>query len=169
MSAIGLLLIRLVFGPLVAIHGSQKLFGWFGGYGIGGTGAFFEALGFRPGAVFAAAAGLAEFGGGMLVAFGLFTPVACAAVLSVMIVAIATVHWRNGLLAMTNGVELPLLYAAAATCLALTGPGMYSLDAVLGLSGWWTPQVTVLVLVVGVAGGFANLGVRRPLPQSAET
>jgi len=168
-SAIGLLLLRLVFGPLIAIHGSQKLFGRFGGYGIGGTGAFFETLGFRPGAVFAAAAGLAECGGGVLLAVGLFGPVAASAVVSVMIVAIATVHWRNGLLAMTNGIELPLLYAAAAVCLALTGPGTYSVDRAIGISSWWTPQVTGIVLLIGIVGGFANLGMRRQLPESAKT
>src|SRR5262245_2686881 len=129
----GLLLARVVFGSLIAVHGSQKLFGWFGGYGIGGTGGFFESLGFRPGQLFAMAAGLAESGGGLLLAVGLFEPAAAAAIISVMIVAIVAVHSRNGLLAMTNGVELPLLNAIAAASLALTGPGAYSLDAVFGL------------------------------------
>src|SRR3989442_5399065 len=68
--AIGLLLVRLVFGGLMAAHGSQKLFGWFGGYGLIGTGTFFEQLGFRPGRLFAAAAGLTEVLGGVLVAVG---------------------------------------------------------------------------------------------------
>ena len=62
----GLLMLRLVFGGLFAVHGSQKLFGWFGGYGLSGTGTFLEGLGFRPGRLFAAADGLAEFGGGVL-------------------------------------------------------------------------------------------------------
>src|SRR5215471_13631833 len=115
----GLLIVRVVFGLLFAAHGSQKLFGWFGGYGLSGTGAFFEGLGFRPGRLFAAADGLAEFGGGILLAVGLLAPVASAAIVSVMLVANLTVHWRNGLLALTNGVELPLLYTVAALSLAL--------------------------------------------------
>src|SRR5713101_4587273 len=128
---LGLLLIRLVFGLVMAAHGAQKLFGWFGGYGITGTGGFFEGLGFRPGKLFAALAGLGEFGGGLLLAVGFLGPVGSALVLSVMIVAAVTVHWGKGLFAASNGIEMPLLYAAAATALALTGPGLYSLDALI--------------------------------------
>jgi putative oxidoreductase len=166
MSA-GLLIGRLVFGTLMAIHGSQKLLGWFGGYGLSGTSAFFEGLGFRPGRVFVVADVFAESGGGVLLALGLFEPAAAAAIISVMIVAIATVHWRNGLLAATNGIELPLLYAASALSLGLTGPGAYSIDAVLGVSVWWTPQLTRIVLAAGIVGGFASLGMRRLTPAAA--
>jgi putative oxidoreductase len=77
-----------------------------------------------------------------------------------MIVAAVTVHWGQGLLATTNGVELPLLYAAAAVGLALTGFGPYSLDAWLGIASAWTPTTTVVVLALGIAGGFANLALR---------
>jgi len=84
-----------------------------------------------------------------------------------MIVAIVTVHWQHGLLALTNGVELPLLYAAAALPLALTGAGDYSLDAALGLRSLWTPQVTAVVLVAGIIGALASLAVRRSTPTVA--
>ena len=160
----GLLISRLVFGLLMAVHGSQKLFGWFGGPGMSGTSAFVEGLGFRPGRLFAVGNVLAECGGGVLLALGLFEPAAAAAIVSVMIVAIATVHWSNGLLALNNGIELPLLYLTAALSLALTGPGAYSLDVALGLREWWTPQVTAAVLAAGVIGGLASLGMRRPAP-----
>ncbi len=158
----GLLIARVVFGSLFAIHGCQKLFGWFGGYGIGGTATFFEGLGFRPGRIFVIADAVTECGGGLCLALGLFQPLAAAAIVAGMIVAIATVHWHNGLLVTTNGIEVPLLYATVAVSLALTGPGLYSLDAFLGLNAWWTPASTISALAAGAAGGLAALAMRRP-------
>ena len=115
----------------------------------------------------AAANAVAECRGGVLLTLGLFEPAAAAVIVSVMIVAIATVHWRNGLLASINGIELPLLYLTAALTLALTSPGDYSLDAVLGLRQWWTPQITGIALAAGVVGGFGSLMMRRPAPAVA--
>src|SRR6266446_4597794 len=85
---LGILFIRVLFGVAIAAHGAQKLFGWFGGYGIKGTGGFFESIGFRPGTTLAALAGLSEFAGGVLLILGLFTPFAAAAVVATMIVAL---------------------------------------------------------------------------------
>src|SRR5919108_3032323 len=93
----GLFLARVTLGLLMAAHGSQKLFGWFGGYGLSATAGFLEGIGFRPGRLFATAAALAEFGGGLLFALGLFHPIAAALIVSVMIVAAGSVHWSNGL------------------------------------------------------------------------
>jgi putative oxidoreductase len=157
----GLLLARVTIGLLMAAHGSQKLFGWFGGHGLAGTAGFFEALGFRPGRPFATAAALGETGSGLLLALGLFTPFAAAVMLSVMIVAAASVHWTNGLFAMANGIEVPLLYGVVAATLALTGPGAYSADALFGLSSLWTPQVIGAALAFGVAGAVGNLALRK--------
>jgi putative oxidoreductase len=159
---LALLVARLVFGGLFAAHGSQKLFGWFGGYGLEGTGGFFESIGFRPGRLFAIAAGAAEFFGGLLLALGLLTPLAATLIVSVMLVAIVTVHWSNGLLATGNGVELPLLYGVAASTLALGGPGKYALDTVLGLTPFWTPEVVVGAIGLGLIGGALNVALRRP-------
>jgi putative oxidoreductase len=155
----GLLIARLVFGTVMAAHGAQKLFGWFGGYGIAGTGGFFESVGFRPGRVLAVAAGLGETAGGLLVASGLLGPVGPALMLSVMIVA-SSLHWSNGLFAITNGIELPLLYSAGAVALALTGYGLYSLDALFGIAGFWTPELIWAAIAGGVLGGVANLVLR---------
>ena len=162
----GLLLLRLVFGLVMAAHGAQKLFGWFGGYGIAGTGGFFESqLGFRPGKLFAALAGLGEFGGGLLLAFGFLGPIGGALILSVMIVATVTAHLGKGLFA-PGGIEIPLLYGAASTALALTGPGRYSLDAILGLST--TQPLALIALGIGIVGAFTNLALRRnPAPATA--
>ena len=107
----GLLLARMVFGLLMAAHGTQKLFGWFGGYGLAGTAGFFEQLGFRPGRFFAATAAGTEIAAGLLVALGLLGPLGPALIVSVMVVAIATVHWPHGLFAQNNGIEVPLLYS----------------------------------------------------------
>ena len=159
--AIGLLLIRLVLGVLMAAHGSQKLFAWFGGYGLTGTGTFFEQLGFRPGRLFAAAAGWTEVLGGVLVAVGLGGPIGPALVVSVMIVAVVSVHWGHGLFAATNGIEVPLLYAAGAAALAFTGSGRYSVDALLGLTSMSTAANAGIALGLAAAGAIANLAVRQ--------
>ena len=161
----GLLVARLVFGLLMVAHGTQKLFGWFGGYGLAGTGGFFETIGFRPGRTFAAAASLAEITGGLLLALGFLGPLGPALMISVMIVAAISVHWKNGLFAAANGVEVPLLYAAGAVALALTGPGLFSLDALLGLESLWTPAIVWAAIAIGVVGGVVNLALRRVAPE----
>ncbi len=163
----GLLAARVVLGLLMAAHGAQKLFGWFGGYGLAGTGGFFESLGFRPGKFFAAMAALTEFSSGLLVAFGVLGPVGPALMLSVMIVAAVSVHLKNGLFAAANGIEMPLLYAVGAVALGLTGPGLYSLDSALGIGDFWTPALALLVLGIGALGAFGNLALRRPVPVAA--
>jgi putative oxidoreductase len=157
----GLLLARLIFGALMVAHGTQKLFGWFGGYGIAGTAGFFEQLGFHPGRLFVVTAALTEVVSGILIALGLFGPVGPALLLSVMIVAAGSVHWKHGVFASTNGIEVPLLYATGAVALAFTGPGPLSLDTVLGMDHIWTPALKLAVLAVGVVGGAVNLLARR--------
>ena len=159
---VGLLLARAVLGLMMAAHGSQKLFGWFGGHGLAGTAGFFETLGFRPGRAFAAAAAGTEIASGLLVAAGLLGPIGPALMLAVMIVAAISVHWAGGLFAMSNGIEMPLLYGTGATALALTGPGAYSLDTLLGLAPAWTPRMAWAALAVAVVGGAVNLALRRP-------
>lgn len=161
---IGLLLSRVFIGLALAAHGSQKLFGWFGGYGLNGTGGFFEQLGYRPGKMFAAMAGLGEAGGGLLTALGLGGPIGPAIIITVMLVAAYSVHWKNGFWQMKNGYELPALYAAAALSFASAGFGAYSLDAFLGLGGIWSDSIRWIVIAAAVVLGFANLAARRPAP-----
>jgi putative oxidoreductase len=167
--SVGLLVARLVFGVVMSAHGAQKLFGWFGGYGLTVTGGFFEQLGFRPGRVFVAIASATEIVAGLLIAFGLLGPVGPALMLSVMIVAAVAGHWANGFFATSNGIELPLLYASVAVVLALTGPGLLSLDAMLGLEALWSPAFAAVAIAVGVIGGIGNLAARRrPAPSASD-
>jgi putative oxidoreductase len=165
----GLLLGRLILGTLLAAHGSQKLLGWFGGYGIAGTGGYFESIGFRPGKFFAAAAGLTEIVGGTLLALGLLGPIGPALIITIMIVAAVSVHLKHGVFAMNNGIEVPLLYATGALTLALTGPGLFSIDAALGLDQIWTPELVWGAIALGVVAGLVNLSLRRTAPQVSQT
>ena len=163
---IALLLVRLL-GIGFAAHGTQKLFGWFGGYGIEGTGGFFEQLGFRPGKFHASVAGFAELIGGILIALGLFAPFGAMLVVAVMVVAIFSVHFVKGFFATNGGYELNLLYIALALVVGVVGSGAYSLDAALGLSTLWTPAVSWGAIGLGVLGGLGNLALRRK-PAHAE-
>jgi putative oxidoreductase len=153
---LALLVLRLVIGITFAAHGAQKLFGAFGGHGIGGTAGFFEQVGLRPGKLHAWVAGLAEFFGGLLIAVGLLTPVAAAALIGVMTAAVITVHLRNGFFAGQNGYEYNLVLAAASFALAGVGAGDWSLDGALDLglagTGW-----AIAALVLGLLGGLGAI------------
>ncbi|MGZ4389425.1 MAG: DoxX family protein [Gaiellaceae bacterium] len=129
---LGRLLVRGAIGTLMIGHGTQKLFGWFGGGGPEGTGQFFEQVGLRPGRRHALAAGAAEAGGGALLALGLVTPVAVGALQGVMLTAIRHVHWKNGPWVTKGGYEYNLVLVAALFDLAESGPGRLSLDAARG-------------------------------------
>lgn len=159
--SVGLLVARVVIGLLMAAHGAQKIFGWFGGYGLSATGQAFEQIGFHPGTAFAGAAAISEILSGLLVTLGFLGPVGPALMISVMIVAAVTVHWEHGIFAAKNGIELPLLYGTAALGLAVTGFGQYSLDALLGIAGHLPAVDTWIALSLGVVGGFANVALRR--------
>jgi putative oxidoreductase len=157
---IALLGLRLVVGLGFAAHGAQKLFGVFGGHGIQGTAGFFEQIGLRPGKLHAWAGGTAEFLGGLLIALGLVTPFAAAALIAVMTVAVLTVHLRNGFFVSNSGYEYNLVLAAAVFALAGVGAGEWSLDNALGMdlagTGW-----ALGALGAGVLGGLgAVLGGR---------
>jgi putative oxidoreductase len=127
----GLLTLRVGVGGVLFAHGAQKLFGWFGGHGLDATAGAFDQMGFRPGRSNAVAAGMAEVGGGTLVALGLATPAAGSVAAGTMIAA-ASVHAPNGFFAANGGYEYPALLGLSAAALSLTGPGELSLDAAFG-------------------------------------
>jgi putative oxidoreductase len=159
--AIALLIARLVLGGGMFAHGAQKLFGWFGGYGIKGTGGWMESMGFKPGNLFAAAAGLGEAAGGLLTALGIGGPLGPALIVMVMIVAILTVHLKNGFWQANSGYELNTMYISGVLILAFVGFGPYSLDTALGIDGMWTDSLRWIVLGVAVLLALGNLMVRR--------
>lgn len=126
-------IVRIAAGLLLIPHGAQKLFGWFGGYGLTATGQYFEGqLGMSPGVLFAGAAGSVEFFGGIALVLGLFTRPVAAAVAVLMAVAL-TVHVPNGFFWSNGGIEYPLMWGLLAIAIFLRGGGQYSLDARLGV------------------------------------
>ncbi|OEJ30754.1 DoxX family protein [Streptomyces subrutilus] len=154
----GLLLLRLVLGLTMAAHGAQKLFGWFGGGGISGTGKFFTASGYPAGEAMAVLAGLTETLGGLGLAAGLLTPLAGAAIVGTLINAIA-VHGAGSFFA-PEGIEYELLLTAGAAALALTGPGRYAADRHLPVLRGHRLAHGALAVALGVVLGAALLLVR---------
>lgn len=154
----GLLLIRLVLGLTMAAHGAQKLFGWFGGAGLEGTGQGFAMMGYPSGEAMALMAGLSETLGGLGLALGLLTPLAGAAVVGTMINAVA-ISWDGGFFA-PEGIEYALVMAAAAAGLALTGPGRIAVDRCLPLVRAHRLGYGVAAVALGVASASLVLLVR---------
>jgi putative oxidoreductase len=162
---VGTLALRLGVGGALAAHGAQKLFGWWGGFGLAKTTGFMSAVGYRPPRLFALAVSGGEIVSGLLTALGLLGPAGPALMILIMLVAIGVAHWGHGFFAAGNGLELPLLYIAGALVLALAGPGSYSLDGLLGLQSLSTPSLDWAAVGLAVVGAAVNLGLRRPAPQ----
>ncbi|RJE82602.1 DoxX family protein [Paenibacillus sp. 1011MAR3C5] len=125
----GLLIMRVVIGLIFAGHGAQKLLGWFGGPGLKGTGGWFDSIGIKPGVGAAIVIGLFEVSGGLLLALGLWMPIAAALIVIPMIGAIVKVHGKNGLWITQNGIEYNLILIVVAVGLALIGPGAYAIGS----------------------------------------
>ncbi|HEU0113635.1 MAG TPA: DoxX family protein [Thermomicrobiales bacterium] len=161
---VGLFVLRVVVGALLVGHGSQKLFGWFGGFGLRGMAAHLETMGYRPGLPFALLAAIAETAGGLLLALGFVTPLAAALLTATMVNAYAA-HAGKGVWAQNGGWEYPLVLGVVAVALDLAGPGAWSLDAALGLAPWNGAWIAGGI-VAGLAGGVFGLllwGSRRPV------
>ncbi|MDB1124011.1 DoxX family protein [Vibrio algarum] len=129
-SAFSALILRAPLGVILAAHGSQKLFSWFGGYGLEGTGQWMASIGFEPGYLMALLAGSAEFFGGLALLLGLLTRPAALAVAFTMAMAM-TVHIGNGLFVSNNGYEFALMLTVASLSLVFQGGGRYSVDQLL--------------------------------------
>ena len=155
----GLLILRLIIGLLLVAHGSQKLFGWFGGYGLQGTGGYLAGLGYRPGVLFALLAGVSEVAGGLSLALGLGVPVGAALLIATMI-NVASGHKLDRFWNHEGGWDFPLVLGAIAASLAFTGGGAYVLDDVfewsLAGNAWG-----IAALSAGVLAGVAVQATRR--------
>jgi putative oxidoreductase len=161
------LLLRLIVGVLFFGHGTQKLFGWFGGGGLEATAQGFEHLGMRPGRRNAIAAGTAEAGGGAALALGLATPLAASALTATMLTAINRVHLKNGPWASNGGYEYNVVLIATLLALVESGPGKLSVDAAVGQersgTGW-----ALAALAAGVTGAVAaHLAAEAHTPPAA--
>jgi len=156
--AFGLLVLRLVVGLTVGAHGAQKLFGVWGGPGMNGWTQAVQRLRMRPARPLAWIAALSEFGGGLLLALGLLSPLGNLAIIGSMLVAIATVHLSKGFWVTKGGFEFNLTLIGAAAALAITGPGAYSLDNALRihLPEPLTLLVGTILLIAGVAVTLAS-------------
>ncbi|HKH55339.1 MAG TPA: DoxX family protein [Propionibacteriaceae bacterium] len=166
----GLLALRLGVGSAVAAHGAQKLFGWFGGYGPDGTGQWMDSLGFAgDGKRNALLSGAAEFGGGTLLALGLATGPAGAAVTGNMIVAGST-HAPNGFFNTNGGYELPATYALVGSTLALIGPGRFSLDRATGnvFNRRWMAFAGLMSTIAGAAYMITTRQPPEPVPDEVD-
>jgi putative oxidoreductase len=163
----GLLLLRAVVGLVFFAHGTQKLFGWWGGPGIRGTREMLGGIGFRMPEAMAPLVALCETSG-LLLAFGFLTPVAALFLAAAMVVAIGSVHWRKGFWNMAQGYEFNLVLLAVVVALAATGPGRYSIDHAFGwddnLSGAiWGVAVLTLALVGALVVLIGMRGRREPV------
>lgn len=127
-AGIGITLLRVVTGLTFMAHGSQKLFAWFGGYGLAGTGQWMESIGITPGYLMALMAGSAEFFGGLALLVGLLVRPASAVLIFAMLVAIFSVHWANGFFITANGFEYAMILALISAVLLIEGAGKLSLD-----------------------------------------
>lgn len=128
---LALLALRIPTGIVFAAHGAQKLFGWFGGYGLEGTGQWMASIGLEPGFLMALLAGSAEFFGGLALIFGVLTRPVAAVLAFTMVIAIFSVHIGNGLFMSNNGYEFGLALLTIATAVSFTGGGKLSVDQLL--------------------------------------
>jgi putative oxidoreductase len=161
LAGIGILVLRVALGVIFFAHGAQKLFGWFGGRGLSGAAGLLASVGVRPARLFALINALGEFLGGLGVAFGFLTPLAAAAILGSMIVAILKVHLRRGFFNQGGGFEFPLVLAVMAFAIGLVGAGPYSLDAVLGIR---LPEPWTYVIALAAMSALDLYIVTRPSP-----
>jgi putative oxidoreductase len=162
-----LLILQLGIGLTFAAHGAQKVFGWWGGPGLAGWEGAMAHMGFRPARLFAVTSAITELVGGLLLAVGLLTPLAAAALVAQAVVIVGHVHWSNGFFNVRSGIEFPLLLGLGAAAVGLAGSSAIGVDPFVGFA--LEPFARVAVVLAGVVAGLAALAVPRLGSQSAPT
>ncbi|HEX7949084.1 MAG TPA: DoxX family protein [Candidatus Limnocylindrales bacterium] len=158
-SDLGLLILRLVVGVTFAGHGAQKAFGWWNGPGLAGWRGAITHMGFQPVELFVALSIGAELVGGLLLAVGLFTPLASMILMGQLVVIISKAHLPKGFWSTNGGYEYPLALAASVVAITFIGAGSVSLDQALGFS--FSDSLRAAYLLIGVIGGLVALGASR--------
>lgn len=148
---VALMILRLTVGLTMAAHGAQKLFGAFGGHGLRGTGGALASQGFRPASLWAFLGGTSEFGGGLLFALGLFSPLGAIGIAAAMLTAVTKLHWPK-FWAANGGFEYALVMLAVALAVGIAGPGALALDG-----AWGTSLPAGLALAVALLAGIGYL------------
>lgn len=170
MSALNaaLFLLRVVVGLTLAVHGTQKLFGWFGGPGLARLQQGFARQGFKPAWLWVGLVVLGEVGGGLSLALGFLTPLGAAGIFGAMFMATFKSHWRNGFIVSKGGYEYTLVLMAAAIALGLIGPGRFSLDSLFGIT---LPEASLFLALAGAALVVDVIGllISRPAASGAPT
>jgi len=162
--SVGLLLLRLVIGLTLFIHGTQKLFGWFSGPGLARLRQGFEKQGFKPALLWVSLVILGEVGGGLSLALGFLTPLGAAGIFGTMFMATFKSHWKNGFILSKGGYEYTLMLMTVSTALGIIGPGNYSLDALFGLA---LPEVLLFVVLAAASLLVDIIGLRISRPAAA--
>ena len=164
--SLGLLILRVVAGLTLAAHGSQKLFGWFGGPGFTKMAQGFQNQGLKPAWLWTGFVVIGEFGGGLSLAFGFLTPLGAAGIFGAMFMAIFKTHWKNGFWNSKRGLEFPLSLLTIGVTLGITGPGGYALDALFGIA-LPAPWLFIILAVVALLVDIFGLLMTRPAPVTA--
>ncbi len=159
--SVGILILREVVGLTLAVHGTQKLFGWFGGNGFTRLTKGFEQQGFMPTWLWASLVIVGEAGGGLSLALGFLTPLGAAGILGAMFMATVKVHWKNGFIISKGGIEYTLVLMAASITVGLAGPGSLALDALLGIS-FPEPLLFGILAIASLLADGVGLLISRP-------
>jgi len=165
--SLALLVLRVAFGLIVAAHGAQKVFGWWGGSGFAGWTGALKSMRIRPAMPFAVASAASELLGGLALAVGFLTPLVAFGIIATQLVAITLIHIPQGFWTSKGGYEFNLAIVAAMFAVAIAGPGAYSLDGLFGIN-FPEPATFIVLAILTILGAGVALGTRTPQEATAQ-